>query len=370
MDDRGPQLAAILIALLVLSTVSTILRCYSMGVLLKRFYIEDWLAVISLLLYCIYTAAGLTSVHYGVGQHVVDVPPESRVHAVLWRWIGSLLYIVISTSSKYVVGLFLLRICSHRRWQKITIWVILGLVTVFNIMFVFFDIFSCRPIEYQWNRYADPPRPATGAQCNATSFATVTTYVAAFLNVVADWTLAVLPSYLVWQAKMERRKKISVCAVLALGSVASVATIVRIPFADGILDRPDFLYNFTDLAIWSTLEIGIALTASSLATLTPLFRKIKFFSSAYGTSRTGGESGAPGGTRPSFVRTRTGNQSRGDTRRGDGNRVGQQNGGHGGHGGHGSGDGDFGSDLELRPMERLSSGSDTRLKGAWRFEQV
>lgn len=46
-DDRGPQLAAILIAFLVLSIVSTILRCYSMGVLLKRFYIEDWLAVAS-----------------------------------------------------------------------------------------------------------------------------------------------------------------------------------------------------------------------------------------------------------------------------------------------------------------------------------
>lgn len=47
-DDRGPQLAGILIAFLVLSIVSTILRCYSMGVILKRFYIEDWLAVISL----------------------------------------------------------------------------------------------------------------------------------------------------------------------------------------------------------------------------------------------------------------------------------------------------------------------------------
>lgn len=289
------------------------------------------------------------------------------MNAVLWRWIGSLLYIVISTSSKFVVGLFLLRICSHRRWQKITIWAILGLVTVFNIMFIFFDIFSCRPIEYQWTRYADPPRPATGAQCNATSFATVTTYVAAFLNVVADWTLAVLPSYLVWQAKMERRKKISVCAVLALGSVASVATIVRIPFADGILNRPDFLYDFTDLAIWSTLEIGIALTASSLATLTPLFRKIKFFSSAYGTSRTGGESGgAPGGTRPSFVRT--GGQSRGSgggtVTGGDDERNQAEDDRRRGLGG--GGDGDFGSDLELQPMERLSSGSDTRLKGAWR----
>jgi hypothetical protein len=34
------------------------------------------------------------------------------------------------------------------------------------------------------------------------------------------------------------------------------------------------MYNFTDLAIWSTVEIGLALIASSLATLKPLFRKL------------------------------------------------------------------------------------------------
>lgn len=135
----------------------------------------------------------------------------------MWRWIGSLLYIAISTLSKYVVGLFLLRICSHRRWQRITIWTMLGLVTVFNVLYIFFDVFSCHPVAYEWTRYTDPP-PATGF-CNSTSMATVTTYVSAFFNVVVDWTLAILPSYLVWQAKMEFRKKISVSFVLALGSV-------------------------------------------------------------------------------------------------------------------------------------------------------
>ncbi len=34
------------------------------------------------------------------------------------------------------------------------------------------------------------------------------------------------------------------------------------------------------MAAWSTIEIGLGLTASSLATLTPLFRKIKIFMGA------------------------------------------------------------------------------------------
>jgi len=47
-DDRGPALEAVLIVLLVLCVVSTSLRFYSMGVILKRFYVEDWLAMVTL----------------------------------------------------------------------------------------------------------------------------------------------------------------------------------------------------------------------------------------------------------------------------------------------------------------------------------
>lgn len=75
---------------------------------------------------------------------------------------------------------------------------------------------------------------------------------------------------------------------------ASIASIVRIPYAYGILDNPDYLYTFQPIALWSTVEIGVALTASSLATLTPLFRKIKVFRS------TGQRSGATGGVDSHF----------------------------------------------------------------------
>jgi hypothetical protein len=47
-DDRGPALVAVLIVFLILSLISTSLRFYSMGFILKRFYIEDWLALVTL----------------------------------------------------------------------------------------------------------------------------------------------------------------------------------------------------------------------------------------------------------------------------------------------------------------------------------
>ena len=233
--DRGAGLEAVAILLLILTVVSTSLRCYSMGVILRRFYIEDWLAMVCLVwqapaplklslsgsnifqaLYIGYSVAAFLGVRYGVGKHIEHVAPLDRPQAVMWRWVASLFYIVISSLVKLVVGFFLLRICSHQRWQRITLWVLMGTVTIFNICYFFIALMACRPIEYQWTRYA----PVKGeGECNSTLFATVPTYMAVFLNVLADWILPILPATLVWKAKMETRKKISVCAVLGLGSM-------------------------------------------------------------------------------------------------------------------------------------------------------
>jgi hypothetical protein len=62
---------------------------------------------------------------------------------------------------------------------------------------------------------------------------------------------------------------------------ASSATIVRLPYLQTLNDVDDFLYSTTGVAVWSTIETGIGITASSLATLRPLFKNF------FGISSTG-----------------------------------------------------------------------------------
>jgi hypothetical protein len=54
----------------------------------------------------------------------------------------------------------------------------------------------------------------------------------------------------------------------------STATIVRLPFIQGLNDVNDFLYSTIDVAIWSTCETGIGLATSATATLRPLLRQV------------------------------------------------------------------------------------------------
>ncbi|UKZ88847.1 uncharacterized protein TrAFT101_004578 [Trichoderma asperellum] len=284
-ESRGPEALAVVITLYVTSFIAIGLRLYTHGFILKHFFAEDYISLASLILYTAYTICAALSIKYGVGSHVVDVPPDNRPKAIFYRWILTFIYVILSMLTKWIVGIFLLRICPRKRWRQITIWTILAVITIFSLIYEVFAIRTCDPIELQWTRYN--PIPPTEGSCNATTFATVTTYISAFLSVVADWILPALPATLVWKAQIPQREKISIIVLLALGSVASIATIVRIPFAKGYLDNPDYLYTTVDLGIWSTVEIGVALTTSSLATLKPLLKQMRLFSTISSSERLG-----------------------------------------------------------------------------------
>lgn len=49
-------------------------------------------------------------------------------------------------------------------------------------------------------------------------------------SIITDWACAILPCFIVWKLNMKRKLKVSVAVVLALGAVASLSTIVRLPY--------------------------------------------------------------------------------------------------------------------------------------------
>lgn len=45
--DRGPELCYVAIIFTTISLVCLVLRCYTMGFILKRFFLADWTAVLT-----------------------------------------------------------------------------------------------------------------------------------------------------------------------------------------------------------------------------------------------------------------------------------------------------------------------------------
>jgi hypothetical protein len=98
------------------------------------------------------------------------------------------------------------------------------------------------------------------------------TYALAAVNAAADWAFGILPFFIVWDLKMKVKMKILVAGILAFAAIGSTGTIVRMFYIDTLMDGSDFLYATTDVALWSTIEPGIGITAGSIACLRPLFR--------------------------------------------------------------------------------------------------
>lgn len=125
-------------------------------------------------------------------------------------------------------------------------------------------------------------------------------YVYSVGAAVTDFTVGLLPAFMIWNLRMSPRDKIAVAGILGVGCMfvshpdrerkredmltpyrASAAVIVRIPYIHNYKDI-QFLYKTTSISIWSNIEAGLGITAGSLTTLRPL---IRFFREASHASR-------------------------------------------------------------------------------------
>lgn len=159
----------------------------------------------------------LLGVHHGLGRHVEDVPPNHRIEALIWKWAGQIAYVIGSTLIKFVAALLLLRLFKGQKWQRYSLIGIMVLVGLIQTGYLVIAIFQCTPIPFYWFRYTENA-PVSG-HCLKPAMATIPTYVSILLGVVSDWYLAILPITLVWNIKMEKKAKISIVAVLAIGSM-------------------------------------------------------------------------------------------------------------------------------------------------------
>ncbi|KFY76839.1 hypothetical protein V499_03617 [Pseudogymnoascus sp. VKM F-103] len=75
-------------------------------------------------------------------------------------------------------------------------------------------------------------------------------------------------------AVLNRLTKVSIAAILALGLLAGVSTMVRIRYIKYSTITDNFLFETAGVAIWSTVEASLGIIAASAYTLRPLLRAL------------------------------------------------------------------------------------------------
>ncbi|KAK9648822.1 hypothetical protein V6Z96_005891 [Aspergillus fumigatus] len=212
-DDRSLEVKVVAAVFMAIASVTVILRCYVRLFVVKAFGWDDGAMVIAMLWYLMFCGCMIGGARYGTGRRFADLTAHRRVTAM-----------------------------------------------------------ECRPIEYFWTRTAlDPSIPGS---CIDIHIVIAMTYVYSAFAALCDFTVGILPIFMVHKLHMRRQTKIAVIGILSMACIASSAVIIRIPWVHTFAD-PDFLYATVEIALWSNIEVGLGISAGSLATLRPLLRMLR-----------------------------------------------------------------------------------------------
>lgn len=179
---------------------------------------------------------------------------------------GFISYNVSNFTLKASLAIFFLRL-AHQRWQRILIKGSLGVFIAFAVGVCLVMLFRCgRP----------SPETFSNADCHVHWQPTMYHLVlcGAILNSLLDWLFVFTPVYLIARSPMARNVRISVIALILLGTCGSIASIARIPFVRYLqVQFPVELYRSEVVRLVSVIEISTGIMTISLASTGPFIKR-------------------------------------------------------------------------------------------------
>lgn len=100
-------------------------------------------------------------------------------------------------------------------YHKKLIYIVTALLQIYSMFYFFQLLFQCIPISFFWTRV----NWDTDGRCTDGNVVITSTYVYAVITLVFDWTMALLPWFMVRKLQMDLRTKLMIAFVLGLGSM-------------------------------------------------------------------------------------------------------------------------------------------------------
>jgi hypothetical protein len=176
-----------------------------------------------------------------------------------------MLYACTLALVKSSICITVIRIANETKYIRILQGLIVMSVALsgFGIIFL---LVQCRPFEAHWI-------PSRG-KCFSKVIPTVLTYAASVSNVITDFAVAVIPICLVRKLQMRRKLKLYAQLIMALGMLASIASIVRIPYSNAYMKPENFVHSVGNIILWTVIECGVGVFAGSLPSLRAFFKSL------------------------------------------------------------------------------------------------
>ncbi|KAI5923013.1 hypothetical protein F4810DRAFT_234277 [Camillea tinctor] len=244
------------------------LRLWTRVVIRRSFGWDDAALSVSFIGYILFASFTLAALHYGFGTSPVQ-PWFDPQKAHRYMLAGQISYVLTACTVKISIGLVLLRI-NIRRSITIILIILMVFVTISTLVIVLILVLQCRPLSLYWG--------VGKGTCLNWETIIQTAIALSVCGIISQCLLSLLPIPMLWNVQISRFEKVSISALLGLGIVSSIATLVRFKYiftaSDGrdINAGPDSLTGQLISILWSNVEVFLSMLATSLVACRPALK--------------------------------------------------------------------------------------------------
>lgn len=132
-----------------------------------------------------------------------------------WWWLGQVSYVLTCVVAKISIALSIMRL-TVKRVHSIVLWAVISVTTIVGLVFWLMLTLQCRPVAFFWNRTGN-------GHCLSSDSIITMAYVYSVEAAVCDFTVGILPVFVIWNLQMNRRTKWAVAGILSMGCVYVVS---------------------------------------------------------------------------------------------------------------------------------------------------
>ncbi|OBT72177.1 hypothetical protein VF21_10540 [Pseudogymnoascus sp. 05NY08] len=239
------------------------LRFYSRSLVSNKLWLDDWAVVVAAILMIPMIVIPIYNATLGFGRHFWDVDPKNVIILRKLYYISQIFYLLLQGLAKVSILFLYLRIFPDRQFRRI-IHIALVWMACRTVVFVCVVVFQCIPVAVSWDQ------SVIGKCADQQAFV----YAGAAVSIFEDIVIMFLPVYELNGLTLSLKKRLVLVFMFALGSFASITSIIRLKYIVSYGTTIDLTYANVDPVIWSILESFTAVICSSLICLRPLIVKI------------------------------------------------------------------------------------------------
>ncbi|KAH8762628.1 hypothetical protein F5883DRAFT_560982 [Diaporthe sp. PMI_573] len=228
---------------------------------------DDYFIVASSLVAFAVTIGAEIMVIFGLGQDIWMLSPTQVTVVLVLFYVAEFAYVIESSLTKVSIVCLYLRIFPKQGFRRMC-FALLALIACFCIVFVVSLLCYCQPFSYVWTRW-------DGRMHGKCIDMTAQTWVCAAMNIVLDVFIFLLPIPQLLKLETNWKTKVGVILVFLLGLFVTICSIARLRFLSSWASSPNPTYDYSDLALWSLIELYAGVICACLPGMTSLFRRIK-----------------------------------------------------------------------------------------------